>query len=65
MKDTEKRKKSAESFRKQKPSEEQMKKDSEQNRKEGIRSFAMKKNELLEILLRSRSRLQMKLRGLD
>ena len=64
MKGSEKRKKSAESFRKQKPSEEQMKKDSEANRKEGIRSFAMKRKELLEILLRSRSRLQMRPRGL-
>lgn len=64
MKDSEKRRKSAESFRKQKPSEEQMKKDSELNRKEGIRSFAMKRKELLEILLRSRSRLQMRPRGL-
>jgi hypothetical protein len=64
MKGTEKRKKSAESSKKQKPSEEQMKKDSELNRKEGIRSFAMKRKELLEIYLRSRSRLQMRPRGL-
>jgi hypothetical protein len=41
-----------------------MKKDSELNRKEGIRSEAMKRKELLEILLRSRSRLQMRPRGL-
>jgi len=64
MNDREKRKKSAESSRKQKPREEQMKKDSELNRKEGIRSFAMKRKELLEILPRSRSRLQMRPREL-
>jgi len=63
MKGSERKKKSEESSKRLRPSGELMKKDCKQNRTGETRSCVMKKRELRETYLKSRSKLQMKPKG--